>query len=261
MELNISFDSVIGVSAGISFGVSYCSRQKRRNLQILRQYQADKRYMGARYLLNRKNKSYYNLEFVYDAIPNQLIPFDYAAFDAKSEKCEAVMTRLDNGKAEYMEMVCDKQFTMLRATCALPLLFQPIEINGVKYMDGGISDAVPFKKAFDEGCEKTLTILTRPRSYVKEKEPATPLIKSVYRKYPEFVKAFEERPDRYNQSMAELRESEKLGKSFVIAPAEEDINGIGRTERDPVRLEKLYWKGYEQMKAREDEFMEFLRKM
>ena len=36
----------IGVSAGISHGVSYISRQKGRNLEILQKYRNDKRYMG-----------------------------------------------------------------------------------------------------------------------------------------------------------------------------------------------------------------------
>ena len=39
-------DYVIGVSAGIAYGVSYVSRQPRRNLDIMVNYINDKRYMG-----------------------------------------------------------------------------------------------------------------------------------------------------------------------------------------------------------------------
>ena len=39
-------DYTIGVSAGIAYGVSYLSRQKRRNLQLLMHYANDRRYMG-----------------------------------------------------------------------------------------------------------------------------------------------------------------------------------------------------------------------
>ena len=39
-------DYVIGVSAGIAYGVSYVSKQSRRNLDIMVNYINDKRYMG-----------------------------------------------------------------------------------------------------------------------------------------------------------------------------------------------------------------------
>ena len=38
---------------------------------------ADKRYMGLKYLFDRKKKSYYNIGFVFDEVPNKLLPFDY----------------------------------------------------------------------------------------------------------------------------------------------------------------------------------------
>lgn len=46
-------DYVIGVSAGIAYGVSYVSRQPRRNLDIMVNYINDKRYMGMGNLLRR----------------------------------------------------------------------------------------------------------------------------------------------------------------------------------------------------------------
>ena len=39
-------DYVIGVSAGIAYGVSYVSKQSRRNLDIMVNYINDKRYMA-----------------------------------------------------------------------------------------------------------------------------------------------------------------------------------------------------------------------
>ena len=43
-------DYTIGVSAGITYGVSYLSRQKRRNLQLLMHYANDRRYMLGEFL-------------------------------------------------------------------------------------------------------------------------------------------------------------------------------------------------------------------
>ena len=51
LDHDLLFDYVIGVSAGITYAVSYLSRQRGRNLEVLRRYRNDKRYLGARNLL------------------------------------------------------------------------------------------------------------------------------------------------------------------------------------------------------------------
>lgn len=257
LEKSIFADYMIGVSAGISFGVSYTSRQYKRNYNIMEKYQGDKRYMGIRHLLDRKNRSYYNLDFVFDEIPNKLLPFDYDCFDGSSTECKAVLTRLDSGCAEYMELPKgDKQFQALRATCALPLLFKAIEINGVRYMDGGVSDSIPFKKAFEDGCDKVITVLTHPKGYIKQYESATPLVKAAYRKYPKFVESFLSRPERYNQALSELEKLVKEGKALVLAP--KDTYGVGRTERGFDKLLKLYNEGLNCYKENEAAIQAFI---
>ena len=96
---DIMTDYVIGVSAGIAYGVSYVSRQIRRNLDIMVNYVNDKRYMSMGNLLRRDNKAYFGLKFVYDTIPNELIPFDYDTYRAFPGEVEAAVTNLDTGKA------------------------------------------------------------------------------------------------------------------------------------------------------------------
>ena len=97
-------DYTIGVSAGIAYGVSYLSRQKRRNLQLLMHYANDRRYMGWGNFFDPRNRSYFGLKFAYDTIPNELVPFDYDTFEAYPGQVEAVQTdvlpRLPDG-------VCD----------------------------------------------------------------------------------------------------------------------------------------------------------
>ena len=54
LDEDIMFPYCIGVSAGITDGFSYASRQKERNLKILQYYRNDKRYLGAGNLLKSK---------------------------------------------------------------------------------------------------------------------------------------------------------------------------------------------------------------
>ena len=63
-------DYLIGVSAGIAYGVSYLSGQKGRNIEVVENYIADKRYMGMRHLFNRNEKAYFNTKFVFEEVPN-----------------------------------------------------------------------------------------------------------------------------------------------------------------------------------------------
>ena len=79
---DIMADYVAGVSAGIAYGVSYVSRQPGRNLEVVTRYANDRRYMGMGNLADKKNRSYFGLRFVYDTIPNELVPFDYDTFAA-----------------------------------------------------------------------------------------------------------------------------------------------------------------------------------
>ena len=61
-------DYTLGVSAGITYGVSYLSRQSRRNLRVLTRFASDRRYMGMGNYLRRGNRSYFGLRFSYETI-------------------------------------------------------------------------------------------------------------------------------------------------------------------------------------------------
>ena len=136
----------IGVSAGIADGVSYISRQPQRNLEIVQKYRNDKRYMSRQNF--KKCRSLCGLDFIFGEIPNKLIPFDMDTFRKFEGTCLVGVTNATTGQAEYKNaMDMDKDFTMLRATYALPMFFPAIELDGQKYYDGGIADPIPAKKA------------------------------------------------------------------------------------------------------------------
>lgn len=255
LEEDIMPDYFIGVSAGIAYGVSYLSRQKGRNLTIIQKYMNDKRYMGMRHLLKKRN--FYNIPFVFEEIPNKLEAFDYEAFQAFPGKVEACVTNLHSGKAEYLEVPRqDDKFEVLVASCALPILFQPVKVGRHYYLDGGISDSVPYKHAMEEGCDKNIVILTRERGYVKKQERAGGISMKLYKKYPNIVEDLRTRPERYNACMKELSEREEAGEVFVIAP--ETTYGIGRTESNPDKLTKLYEEGYRQAKSQMADLKRYL---
>lgn len=255
LEEGIMPDYFIGVSAGIAYGVSYLSKQKGRNLTIIQKYMNDKRYMGVRHLL--KSRNFYNIPFVFEEIPNKLEAFDFEAFESFPGKVEACVTNIHTGKAEYLEVPRrDDKFQVLVASCALPILFQPVKVGKHYYLDGGVSDSVPYKRAIEQGCDKNIVILTRERDYVKKSERAGNVSIKLYKKYPHIAEDLKTRPQRYNACMEELLEREKAGEVFVIAP--ETTYGISRTESNPDKLTKLYKEGYRQAKQQMADLKQYL---
>lgn len=242
LEENIIADMVIGTSAGIAFGVSYASLQKGRNLRLAAEYMGDKRYMGIKHLFNRSNKSYYNMQFVYDDVPNIHLPFDWDAFQNFEGDVIGVCTNVKTGNAEYIPVSrTDKTFPVLRASCALPIIFPFINIDGTDYLDGGIADSIPYKYALDNGCDKVIAVLTRERGYVKETGKSVKLAERLYKNYPALVKAMDKRAENYNNQIKELRTLERDGKVFVIKPL--TTMGVKRTEGRAQKLLPLYQHG------------------
>ena len=255
---DIMTDYVIGVSAGIAYGVSYVSRQPRRNLDIMVNYINDKRYMGMGNLLRRDNRAYFGLEFVYSTIPNQLVPFDYDTFAAYPGEVEAVVTNLDTGAAEYFPLDRrDDKFKLLQATCALPFLFPVFHIQGRPCMDGGAADAIPYERAFAKGCDRVIVVLTREREYVRRPEKLQPLIDLAYRKYPKFCDTMRRRADAYNEARQKPFRLERGGRALVFCPT--STGGFHRTERDVDKIKALWKDGWDQGLARLDEAEAFLK--
>lgn len=257
LDGGIMTDYVIGVSAGIAYGVSYVSQQPRRNLEVVTRYAPDRRYMGWRNLTDKSNRSYFGLEFGFSTIPNELIPFDYDTFAAFPGEVEAVVTNLNTGKANYLPVPRrDREATVLQASCAMPLLFPIYEIGGQPYLDGGIGDAIPWQRALDK-CDRVVVVLTRPRHYRRKPDHMMKLIRRRYRNYPTFVEAMENRAEVYNRDRAELFQAEREGKLLVIAP--QSTLGVARTERDTEKLRLLWAAGYQAAIDRLEEIRGYLQ--
>lgn len=241
LDNNIVFPYCIGVSAGITNGVSYISKQKGRNLEILMKYRNDKRYLGYGNFL--KCKSLFGLDFVFDEIPNKLVPFDMDTYKEYSGKVLVGVTNAQTGKTEYLDgKELDDKATLLRATCAIPIFFPVIKINNTEYYDGGLCDPIPIKKAIADGNEKHLIILTQPTGYRKELSKKNVFVsKMLSSKYPNLKDAFLTRHEHYNATVKFCEELEKQGKAIILRPEYK----LESFEKDTNKLQSNYQHGYE----------------
>jgi predicted patatin/cPLA2 family phospholipase len=126
----------------------------------------------------------------------------------------------------------------LTATSSLPFISHVTEMDGNYYMDGGIADAIPVQQAFRDKMDRVVMILTRHEGYRKKESGATVLLRVVYRKYPNMVKSFLERADRYNKTLDKIEQLEREGKVFIIRPP--SPLKVARMENDPMKLRKVY---------------------
>lgn len=243
LDYEIMFPYCIGVSSGISHCFSYISRQKERNLVILEKYRNDKRYIGVKNFL--KHRSLFGLDFIFDEIPNKLELYDYDAFHAYDGKIVVGVSNILTGKAEYLDgKEVDKPCTMVRATCAIPILFPIINIGENKYYDGGLCDPIPIQKAIEDGNEKHLIILTNPSEYRLGEEKINKFVSRLLKKkYPKIVDSFLNRHTIYNNTLDLCEKLEKEGKAVIIRPYEEEC--IRSFEKDINKIKKMYKHGYD----------------
>ena len=233
-ELDI--DGIVGVSAGALFGVNYVSGQKERAIRYNIKYARDKRYMGFYSWITTGNAV--NEEFAFYEIPFKLDVFDQEKFKQSKIDFYVVMTNVESGKPEYV-LIKDvfKQMEYLRATSALPFASKIIEINGKKYLDGGISDSIPIDYCEGLGYDKIILVLTRPKNTHKE-DKLNFLYKLVYRKYPNLVERLINMGKDYEVVLKKIKDLENENKIFVIRPPE--VLKIGRLEKNEDKIQNVY---------------------
>jgi len=244
LDNKIEVDGIVAVSAGVLFGVNYLSKQKGRAIRYNKKYAADKRYMGLKSYLRTGN--IINKEFAYYEVPFKLDIFDQETYAQSKTDFYATITNVETGKPEYVKVKnVFEQMELLRATSAMPFVSKIVELDGEKYLDGGISDSIPIEKCKELGYEKIIVILTRPVEY--RKRPANKTLTRIkYSKYPNLVSCINNRYKHYNETVEKIIDLENKKEIFVIRPSKRIK--IRKIERDENVLQEMYDLGVEDCK-------------
>ncbi len=257
LDQGIDVDLCIGVSAGACLACSFVCKQRGRGFAVMTDYLDNKDYCSVSSLL--RTGDLFGSEFLYHKIPEELYPIDNTAFLKGKTELYAVVTNCSTGKPEYprvTDMFRDVDY--VRASSSLPLLARMVDLNGEKYLDGGVSDPVPLLRAMEMGCDKIIVVLTRHRAFRKTAEKSLPLIKAKYRKYPNLVEDMKVRHRVYNRTLDRVSELERDGKIFVIAP-EKPLN-ISRAEKNMDLLKDGYKQGEDLASRLMPKLLEYLSK-
>lgn len=256
LENGIKFDGAVGVSAGAAFGCNYKSGQIGRVIRYNTRFCRDRRYCGLHSLITTGD--IYNVGFCYGEVPLKYDVFDFEAYRENPMEFYVVCTDIETGKAVYHRYDGTEKsgFDWICASASMPVVSRVVEIDGMKLLDGGISDSVPVRFFEGLGYDRNIVVLTRPKNYRKTKNSMMPLIKIKYKNYPGLIEAMEKRHTVYNETLDYILQKERSGKLLVIRP-EADLP-IRRVERDPQRLKRAYDIGRETAKRRLCEIKAYL---
>ena len=257
MDKKIMFSSVYGVSAGACHMTSYIAGQRGRAFDISVDYLDTRWYCGIPSLLTTGNL--FNTDIAYGLVPDTLNPFDHEAYEKYEGSAYAVVTDVETGKPEYMRLKnCrGKNMDKLRASASLPLVANMVKVDGRKYLDGGLSDAIPLERSIMSGNDKNLVVLTKEVGYIRKPLPAYELatLKLRYASYPHVWKLMQDRHIRYNEQLKFLSRMEKEGKAFILRPQQK--SETKRIDKNPEHLKVLYNEGYTEAEKNYEKLAEY----
>lgn len=255
LENGLVADAVIGVSAGAIHGASYASKQTGRSIRYYMKYSNNYKFMSIKNWILTGNVV--DTKFCYYELPEILDPFDHNAFEKSETKFYAVCSNVETGKAEYIHCAeLKRSITYLRASASLPVFSKIVEIDGKKLLDGGICDSIPLKASMDMGYDKHVVVLTRPKGYRKKKSKILWLSRLVYRKFPKFVKALENRHIMYNNQLDFVEEKTLNSSDTLVIRPSVDL-GVKHMEKDLNKVKSMYELGRNDALEMLDKLKEF----
>lgn len=245
LDVGLRFDLGIGVSAGSANLFSFIAGQRGRNYPFYTEYPFRKEYMSIRNYLFKK--SYLDLDYIYGTLSNSNgeNPLDYPKFMANPMEFFAVATNAETGEVKYFSKadVRQDEYSILKASCAIPFICHPYAVNGVPYYDGALGDAVPIEKAFTWGCDKVVLILTKPVDVLRVPGKDIDFAKRIRKKYPKSAERLRARADQYNRGVELAKVYEAQGKLCIVSP--DNTCGVDTLTKDRDALRRFYQKGFD----------------
>ena len=258
IENNIEIPYVIGVSMGAINATNYLAKQAYRNIEIIEQFIDDKRYISKRNLF--KTGNLFGMDFIFNDIAHIHHPFDFKTFSASKQEFVIVSMDCNTGQPHYAykaEHTSEEMMKALRASTSLPFVSKQVLMNDTPYLDGGITDPIPIRKALEDGCDKVIVMLTRDLDYIKAPFKGSSVGKVFYNKYPEVVSGLKNRHKVYRDSQVYLEQLETEGKAFVFRP--KIALDVDRTEKDFNKIKYAFDAGYALAKEKHQSLLEFMK--
>lgn len=243
LECGISFDYCIGISAGSANMVSYLAGQRGRNYRFYHDYSFRSQYMGVKNWM--ETGSYINFEYIYGTLSNSdgEDPLDYPCFSHNKAEMIVIASNAETGavKLFHREDISKDNYRILMASSCVPGVDKPVKIGDAFYYDGALADPVPIQRAFQDGCDRVVLLLTKPVDKIRKPGKDLLFAKMIQNRYPLAAENMRSRAERYNRGVQLAREYERQGRVLILSP--DNTEGVDTFKRDKAALHKLYEMG------------------
>ena len=194
------FDIHFGVSNGAVVQLWYLLKVSNYNLDKML-FSASRDYVRYSNLLF--NKSIMNFEKLYQDA-NEVFPieFDRLQNNLEGKNFYVVVSDAMTGQPEYIELSKKNYINEMLATGSLPVLMKnPIILQGKRKYDGGITDPIPVKKAYEMGARKIVIIRTYEKAFIRKTKLENYIAAFATRSYPKISMALRENTATYNSAL------------------------------------------------------------
>ena len=129
------------------------------------------------------------------------------------------VTNVDTGKCDYLRANADNINDLMVASCSIPVAYrdQP-QIGAHRYVDGGVGDSIPVRKAYEMGAREITVVLSQPLGFSKPSTHSGWLLEKLYGHQPALLNTLLQRPQIYNDTLAFLQNPPADLQLNVIAP-------------------------------------------
>src|SRR5215470_1248729 len=222
------FDEVYGESAGAINACYFLAGKAAFGARI---YLED--LTSLRFINPLRRRKILDVDFLIEEVMTSIKPLPVERVMQSRSRLFVSITNAVDGTGRVVDVKKESPplLALLKATAAIvPLYNSSVLLEGVPYVDGGITDPIPVGHAIHSGCTHILVLLTRPRDFVAR--PFQGVERFVLKRWlrgwdPRFVHAFfNVRSQRYNEARA-------MAFGQVAAPNGIEIAVIAPTGREP----------------------------
>jgi len=246
MEQGLKFDYVVGVSAGAANTFGFLGNKPKYGYNCMMQTNKRNKCYGVVQMFD--SHKFVDLDKFFNEYAEQY-NYKFEKLFNNPTRWEMVASNIETGKAEYL---CERSnIERVRkigiASCSLPILTMPVEIDGKYYLDGGACDSIPLQRSIDVGNELNVVIQTRRKGHIcKVGIAEEAAFRTLYKDKPLFLQALLNRPSMYQKQIDLVQDEVKKGNAVLIQPT---LPEVGRLEQDMSKLSVTYYHGY--LKAKE----------
>lgn len=231
-EAGVAPSALYGTSAGAVLGAWYAAGLAHLGAKTW-EHVGDRRIMSYRRGLTRAGPLI-DFRYLYGTLYPEHFGMDIERLRAARFPVYASICDAQTGEARYIDLrTTDDPLAVFHATSAIPLVAEaPVTIEGRQYVDGGVADPIPLRRAIDDGATDIILVMNRPPG----ERPPEPrfLADLVGRRFPRLAPLARRHHDLHNDAVRLAEHPPEGVRVRVVRPGVEP--GVTRFTRDVRRI-------------------------